>query len=567
MNDINTRKRALARFRENPKVSVLIVGGGINGAGLFRELALQGVDVLLVDKWDFCAGASCASSRMIHGGLRYLEFGEFRLVRESLKERNLLLQNAPHYVRPLPTTIPILAWFSGMGACMGKFLGIGIARPAHRGAAMVKAGLSLYDIFTRKGRLVPRHRFTSKRKALARRPALTPNIVCTATYYDAWISYPERLCLELLLDGEALCEDATALNYVSLQTGTGPSVSLRDMLTGETFEVQPRVVVNATGAWIDFTNHALGNETQLIGGTKGAHLVLDNDALLEALDGEMVYFENDDGRVAVALPWLGKVLLGSTDIRIENPDEARCEEEEIDYMLGAVREVIPNIKIDRSQIVSRFSGVRPLPYSDASATVQISRDHHCAVTEPTKEIGFPVYSLIGGKWTTFRGFSEQVADTLLDRLGAGRRACSEELAIGGGNAFPRTDMERARWLTDMKTRANLAESRLNVLLERYGSRAEAVVEFIADDNDRPLVNHPEYTQREIAFILHHERVERLDDLVSRRTAIALLGELTRELLDELAGIMATTRGWSDQEQQDEVVRAIALLKERNGICL
>jgi len=567
MEYTDTRKNALERFRDNPEVSVLIVGGGINGAGLFRELALQGVDVLLVDRSDFCTGASCASSRMIHGGLRYLEFGEFRLVRESVRERNLLLQNAPHCVRPLPTTIPIVAWFSGAVSCVAKFLGLNLTRPAHRGAIMVKTGLAIYDILTRKTGQMPRHKFTSRREALARRPALGSNIVCTATYYDAWITYPERLCMELLLDGEALCEDAVALNYVSLQAGAGATVSLKDELSGETFEVRPKTVVNATGAWIDFANRALGLNTKMIGGTKGAHLIVDNDALLEALDGEMVYFENDDGRVSISMPWLGKALMGSTDIRIDDPDKARCEEDEIDYMIWAISEALPGVEVKRSQIVSHFSGVRPLPYSDASATVQISRDHHCAVTEPEGTIAFPVYSMIGGKWTTFRGFAEQVTDRLLDRLGVPRRAGTRDLAIGGGKNFPRSDAERAQWLADMEKRWKLPPNRIETLLERYGTRADEVAGFLAEDDDKPLKHHTGFTQREIEFMLRYERIERLDDLVARRTAIALLGELSHDVLDELAAIMAEVRGWSEEERQNEVSRTATLLEERNGIRL
>jgi len=291
---LTERRDALEHIRRTSDVSVLIVGGGINGAGLFRELALQGIDVWLIDQWDFCAGASAAPSRMIHGGLRYLEFGEFRLVKESLRERNLLLQNAPHYVNPLPTTIPLFSWFSGSISSIRRFLHLGGTRPARRGALMVKAGLSFYDLFTRKHRLMPRHTFTSRGEALRQRPLLRGDIIKTATYYDAWISYPERLCLELLLDGEDICPQARAVNYVSLQGGSAEAATLRDELSGETFDVRPKVLVNATGGWIDFVNRRLGQDTKLVGGTKGAHLVLDNQDLMDALCGEMVYYETPD---------------------------------------------------------------------------------------------------------------------------------------------------------------------------------------------------------------------------------------------------------------------------------
>ncbi|HJL70191.1 MAG TPA: FAD-dependent oxidoreductase, partial [Anaerolineales bacterium] len=178
---------------QDPVVSVLIIGGGINGAGVFRDLALQGVDVLLVDKGDFCSGASAATSHMAHGGVRYLENGEFRLVREAVRERNRLIRNAPHYVRPLPTTMPFFKWFSGLFNAPLKFLGW-LHEPGERGAVVTKIGLWLYDAYTRTQGTVPRHRFAARRKSLAQFPQLNPRVLGTATYFDGAILVPERLC-------------------------------------------------------------------------------------------------------------------------------------------------------------------------------------------------------------------------------------------------------------------------------------------------------------------------------------------------------------------------------------
>jgi glycerol-3-phosphate dehydrogenase len=547
---------------------VLIVGGGINGAGLLRELALQGVDALLIDKADFCSGSSAASSRMVHGGLRYLEFGEFRLVRESLKDRNLLLGNARHYVHPLKTTIPIFRRFSGIFGAIRKFLHLGSGkRPTHRGSLIVKMGLTFYDIFTRKNRMTPKHKFMSRSKSLSARPMLPKNIVCTATYYDAWVSYPERLGLELILDAAALCPDARALNYVSLQGAEGETVLLRDELSGDELRVRPKIVINATGGWIDFTNRLLDLDTTLIGGTKGAHLVVDNDQLYEALDGGMIYYETPEGRVAVALPWLGKSLIGSTDIRVDNPDDVRCTDDEIEYMLESIRQVFPDLQIDRSQIVSRFSGVRPLRYSDAAATVQVSRDHFCAVNEPDDHVDFPVYSMTGGKWTTFRAFAEQVTDDLLERLGLERRMASDDVEIGGGRGFPADDQATRRWVSGLVERTGLDADRVETLLQRYGTRAEQAAGFITADEDHPLKHHPTYTRREIEFIVRNERTVHVDDLVLRRTAIALLGELTHELLGELAEIVGAAHQWPAERVDTEIARAEAILLDRFGVDL
>src|SRR5574341_945497 len=184
------RNEILSALKNKPEVSVLVIGGGINGIGTFRDLALNGVDVLLVEKGDFCSGASAASSHMAHGGIRYLENGEFRLVREAVQERNRLIQNAPHYVKPLPTTVPIFKIFSGLLNAPLKFLGL-LDRPSERGSLVIKIGLMLYDAYSGPQRIVPRHRFLNRAESLARWNKLNPQVVHTATYYDGAILQPE----------------------------------------------------------------------------------------------------------------------------------------------------------------------------------------------------------------------------------------------------------------------------------------------------------------------------------------------------------------------------------------
>src|SRR5512142_1924662 len=209
------RNDILASLKADPNVPVLIIGAGINGIGTFRDLALNGVSVLLVDRGDFCSGASAASSHMAHGGIRYLENGEFRLVREAVQERNRLIQNAPHVVKPLPTTIPIFKTFSGLLNAPLKFLKL-LDKPSERGAFVIKIGLMLYDAYTGRQRTVPRHQFLGKQESLRRWGKLNPEIMYTATYYDGAILQPERLGVELILDAEAENPAARALNYVSL---------------------------------------------------------------------------------------------------------------------------------------------------------------------------------------------------------------------------------------------------------------------------------------------------------------------------------------------------------------
>ena len=255
--------------------------------------------------------------------------------------------------------------------------------------------------------------------------------------------------MELVLDAESQCSDAHALNYVRAKGANGDTVVLEDEISGQTFEIKPRIVVNASGAWIDFTNRALQRQTQYIGGTKGSHIVLEHPELLAATQGQMLYFDNADGRICIFYPFYGKVIAGSTDIPVSDPETAFCEEDEVDYILESMRQVFPAIHVDRSNIVYRFCGVRPLPRSDSSTPGEISRDHSCAVIPAGNGINFPVYSLIGGKWTTFRAFGEQVADKILNHLARPRLASSADLPIGGGKGYPQTAAEKREWLASL----------------------------------------------------------------------------------------------------------------------
>jgi glycerol-3-phosphate dehydrogenase len=547
-------------------IDVLIVGAGINGAGLFRELTLQGVTCLLIDKGDFMSGASAAPSRMIHGGLRYLENREIRLVKESLTERNLLLQNAPHYVFPLPTVIPIYHWFSGIINGICKFFGFKTTN-SPRGAIIVKLGLFMYDLFTKKQRVVPTHQFKSRTESLQERPLLDPNIVCTALFYDAWISYPERLGIELIQDALALNERSKAMNYVALSHIENDQVVITDTLTGGEYKITPKIVVNATGAWIDFTNLSMGIKTKFIGGTKGSHLMVDNQALMDATNGQMLYYENDEGRICILFPLHGKVMIGSTDIKISDPDQAVCTEEEMEYMLGCVRQIFPGLIINPSQIVFRFSGVRPLPSSDSNLkNAQISRDHSIKIIYPTENMPFLVFNLIGGKWTTFRAFSEQIAEKVLNHLQLKTKVCSKNIAIGGGKDFPGTH-EKQNWIESVHLKTGLDKIRINVLLSRYGMKAYLLIDFLMEQVDYPLKCNPDYTKREIEYLLSREFVKHLDDLILRRTVLALSGGLSYEILIELAEIYKEIFEISEADKHKEIKRTMEILEINHGITL
>ncbi|MEM9160113.1 MAG: glycerol-3-phosphate dehydrogenase/oxidase [Verrucomicrobiota bacterium] len=515
----------LEKLQSIPNPQTLIVGGGINGAGLFRELSLRGVSVTLIDKSDYAAGASCATSRMVHGGLRYLENGEFDLVSESLAERNRLLANAPHAVFPMPTNIPIYTRWSGLFNSAASFFRLK-AKPAQRGSLIIKIGLSFYDFLTRKRSPMPPHDFRSREKALKRFPSLNPKIISSSRYYDAWVPNPERLCLELIKDGVAASPNAQALNYVSLSGIRDGQLILTDELTENKISIRPQILVNATGAWIDLTNQSLNRKTEHIGGTKGSHLILEAPKLRAELGDEMFFYETADNRICILIPYSRtQLLLGTTDIRIDNPEEAVCSQEEINYLLTAANDLFPKANLREEQIVATFSGVRPLPKSDGTHAGRISRSQSSPVHQATTNIPFETYNLVGGKWTTFRSFSEQVCDSILAKLALPRISPTTDIPIGGGRDFHSITPKSIAAQTEIPI------LRAQALHSRYGS---AALEFAKRENADTPELIPGYTSPEIEYIIESEQVQHLLDLILRRTRIAFSGKLTRATLSRIA---------------------------------
>ena len=555
------RTDTLAHLKQDPAVTVLIVGAGINGIGTFRDLALNGVNVLLVDRGDFCSGASSASSHMAHGGIRYLENGEFALVREAVQERNRMIVNAPHVVRPLPTVIPIFKFWSGLLNAPLKFLNL-LDKPSERGAFVIKFGLIMYDSFTRKQKTVPRHEFYNRKKSLEMYPRLNPDIQYTALYYDGQILSPERFAVDLISDAEAEGNHARAINYVSLKGREGEQVILKDELSGEEIKVSPKIIINAAGPWIDFVNKEIGIEERYIGGTKGSHLVLDNPALRKAIGDKEFFFENKDGRIVLIFPFYDKLIIGTSDIPIQNPDESRCTPEEEQYFIDLVSRVFPDISVKTSDIVFRFTGVRPLEYSKAKTTGQITRDHSI---KEDKMGTIPVLSLVGGKWTSYRAFSEQTADRVLKLLKKKRVKLTGGLGIGGGKDFPKDKKERQEMVRYVAEKTGVAESVVDVLFDRYGTRCMLVAREIQKVGALPLASKLAWQKGEVQFLIDNEKALHVEDLLLRRSTLAWLGEVNKALVVELAAIFAAKLGWTKAEEDQEIAHTIAHLKEFHGI--
>jgi glycerol-3-phosphate dehydrogenase len=546
----------------NSTSDVLIIGGGINGISIMRDLSLQGVSVTLVDRGDVMSGASAASSHMIHGGIRYLENGEFRLVKESVIERNDLLRTAPHVVKPLRTLVPIFSLTAGLLQAPFKMLNHGKGKRTERGALLIGVGLIIYETFSRANAVMSRFRFVGRRKARQQFPSLRRDVKYVASYYDASVHEPERLALDLVLDAQAT-GNASVVTYAAATATQDGGVEITDMLTGASQLVRARVVINASGPFTDITNGALGRSTDFMGGTKGSHIVVDHPQLFAELAGRELFFENADGRIVLIYPVKNRVLIGTTDIFVDPHELTVCTDQEIDYFFDLVKHVLPGISLDRSQIVFHFSGIRPLPKQGDALPGFVSRDYRIDQGLLPNDDDVPLISVIGGKWTTFRALGEHVAGIVLERLGRARQVTTRGHAIGGGKDFPVDEAARETWIA--ARRGGLTHERAESLFKRYGTRADLLFAELNVRGDDLLESLPDFSAQELAYIIRTEQAVHLDDVLMRRTCLAFSGELSEARVSEIASVMAGQLDWSAARRDDEIDRAWAILGERHGV--
>ncbi|HJU92458.1 MAG TPA: glycerol-3-phosphate dehydrogenase/oxidase [Pyrinomonadaceae bacterium] len=368
---------------------VIIIGAGINGAGIARDAAMRGLKVLLLDKGDMASGTSSASTRLIHGGLRYLEHFEFGLVRESLRERETLLRIAPHLVRPLAITIPIY-------------------KHSKRGRTTIRAGMIAYDLLSIRKSL-PRHRMLSRTETLEQSPGLNADaLLGSAQYFDAQIEFAERLVVENVLDARARgAEVMTYAPVIKLAEG-----GLEFVSDGEVHFARASVIINAAGPWVDqLLERAPVESERLIGGTKGSHIIVPPFA---GASRSAIYLEaQSDRRPFFIIPWNGNYLIGTTDVRFEkDPDQVRSELWEIDYLLAETNRAFPDAGLTRERILFTYSGVRPLPWTRNEDEQSITRRHFIREHPRVKNL----LSIVGGKLTTYRSLAEECVDLVFRKL-------------------------------------------------------------------------------------------------------------------------------------------------------
>ena len=381
---------------------VVVIGAGINGAGIARDAAMRGLKVLLIEKGDLGAGTTSASTRLIHGGLRYLEHFEFGLVRESLREREILLRIAPDLVKPLPIAIPIY-------------------KQSKRGRLTIRAGMILYDLLSL-GKSLPGHQMLSRAQTLERWPGLNPEgSVGSALYYDAQVEFPERLVEANVQSARAFGTEVLTHTRVTGFAVEDGKVSGIEFISeaGQKQLAEAAVVINAAGPWIDYVlERAPVESPKLIGGTKGSHLVM---SPFPSAPANAIYLEaRSDGRPIFIIPWNKLYLIGTTDVRFEgNPDEVRCEPWEIDYLLSETNLALPRAGLTRDNILYTYSGVRPLPVTDDKEEQSITRRHFIREHPRLPNL----LSIVGGKLTTYRSLSEECVDLIFRKLGKNPPAC------------------------------------------------------------------------------------------------------------------------------------------------
>jgi len=502
---------------------VIVVGGGIIGCGVARDAALRGFKVALVEKGDFGSGTTAGSTRIVHGGLRYLERLDIRLVRLDLRERETLLRIAPHLVKPLEFLIP--------------FFG-----PQRAAALKLRAGLALYDVLSF-DKSLPSRRWLTPAEARAADPSLDrPDVTGAAAYHDARVDCAERLALENVLDAEQ--HGARAFSYceaLSVTPDAGGSgmmaVCVRDVLGGQDATLRAEAIVNATGAWADpVATRLTGRRAGAIRTTKGIHLVC------RPMTGRaLVLFSEVDRRLMFAIPRAGLTWIGTTDTDYAgDPSDARASRPDVEYLLRSVRHAFPSIR--REDVLFTTAGVRALVRSGGSESA-VSRMHRIIDGEPLGPPGF--VTILGGKITGYRAIAEEVMDVVCRRFRSPRRSVTAERALPG--AVP------------VRDRPSSADTRLwSHLAGLYGTRAAEVIALAESTPAWGAPLSPAYPDigAQVVYGVRREHCQRLDDFIRRRTLLGVSTDQGAQAVPAAAALMAEELAWSPAYQAAEVAAAL-----------
>ena len=518
---------------DSASFDAVVIGGGMAGAGVARDLALRGASVALFEKGDFASGTSSKSSKLIHGGLRYLELFDFKLVRESLREKKTLERLAPHLVRPLPFLVPV---YGG----------------SKRGLITVRVGMWLYDLLT-PGSHRERFRVVKPVDALALEPSIRADDLRGAGYYfDDLLLFPERLCLENALS--AARHGGRVHNYCEVEAvtrGTGgiDGVRVRDLLSGRVHTVRASVVVNCAGPWVDRLRELAGVSDagkRVLRTTKGIH------CLLPRMTERAVYLSTADDRMIFVIPWREFSMVGTTDTDFDGDlDRLSATREEVEYLLEAVRPALPDPRVAFDRVIYTYAGVRPLAFEEGASASKVSRDHKVVVEGPEGRF----LSITGTKLTCFRSLAEQVGDRVMGALGRSMPSRTAQVTLDGLDEEV-GQLEARAWMDVSPEMAatGLSQETLQTLVETYGRAYPRILDLVRklpDGTARLCPSNPE-----IVAQLHHavseEMTVSLQDFLFRRTTIGQSPCLGLDCYEAVGRRMGALAGWSSRRLQAEL---------------
>jgi glycerol-3-phosphate dehydrogenase len=517
------------------ELDVLVIGGGVVGAGCALDAATRGLSTGLVEARDFASGTSSRSSKLVHGGLRYLEMLDFGLVREALRERGLLLQRlAPHLVRPVPFLYPLTrrVW----------------ERP------YVGAGLTLYDtmgVSSGNARGLPRHRHLTRRQAMREVPSLRKGALIGAVkYYDAQVDDARHTMTVVRTAAAYGAQVASRARVVGfLREGERVvGARVRDLEADRVVEVRARQVVNATGVWTDETQAMVGERGQFkVRASKGIHLVVPRDRVL-ANSGLILRTATS---VLFVIPWGRHWIIGTTDTdwQLDKAHPA-ASERDIDYLLGHVNEVLTT-PLTREDVEGVYAGLRPLLAGESEESSQLSREHVVAHPVP----GLVVVA--GGKYTTYRVMAADAVDEVARGLDFRvAPSCTDQVPLAGAEGY------QAAWNARRRTaeRSGVHVARVEHLLQRYGSLTEEVLALVAEDPSlgEPLPGADDYLRAEVVYAAAAEGARHLDDVLARRTHVSVEAwDRGVTAAPHVAELLAGVLGWSEEQREREVSHYLA----------
>jgi|BEDMetMinimDraft_2_1075160.scaffolds.fasta_scaffold02305_3 glycerol-3-phosphate dehydrogenase len=515
---------------------LIVIGAGINGAGIARDASMRGLKTVVLEKKDIASGTTGFSTRLIHGGLRYLEYGEIDLVHESLKERARLLKIAPHLVKPIRMLIPLY-------------------ERSRRKPWVIRAGLTMYDVLAMDP-LFGRHQRLSREKTLRLEPYINgQGLLGAIIYKDAQAEYPERLCLENVIS--AVNHGAVVLTYAKVEKLLVDGkrivgVNFRDTLSDKDHNVYGSVVINSAGPWVDDIVKTSGASDQpLIGGTKGSHIVVGR---FGGGPQEAVYFEAArDGRPIFIVPWAERYLIGTTDIRFQGDlDNVVADIDEVEYLLSEVNGVFPSAHLTTKDILYTYSGVRPLPFQDDVPEASITRRHIIHDHSPEIE---NFISIIGGKLTTYRSLAEEAVEIIEKKLNKPNTRCTTgEVVLPGGVGYDESKL--LHWLVQHYALSLDCAKRL---VRIYGSRVVQIAQYIDAQEIGGRIQGLDtcVLPEEFLFVFNHESAVTLSDALLRRTMLALEEVFDDTKAHKVAKAIAPFLGWDKQRIAKEVENFMA----------